>query len=834
MTFRILLLLLATSLITSSPASAGNFIDTRGRASSWPICKNEIGGPRQTIFTPERSVQFRERNGSRSHFETADNILRGGSIDHCGFSNNAHRSQDQAQSMVAADLLSRAKEIALTTQERALKDIQALKACANKPASASECRLYHEKVLPELEREFSLMRVLRAISQAEPGPACNAEAGRLANPASRDAAVSSMFSQGSSACFAASEISHDVPFLSSLFGGSATPKALAALSSSEQALIQKIYRERGGDIFSGGQARTNRNARNGSNGNWSSFKEAAQADYERLLIKYPIFNYLEGQSLRDSDLRGAFDQVEANAQSQVDRIKNAAPTDIGTYDGALAQAISEVPEDMRGDYCHIANQMDDDLGKRRLGKTMLFIGAGLATMGMGLIPATAAGAATEGLMAYSSLNEYSYQSLRCQSGADGSPNCSPDRLRDARDNLYSPTEGALFLAGGVVDAAGAVRYLMKGGNAIDALPTTGLGSTTTEASSVDTAVIAGAAGTRNVETPAEAFSPLTRPSQVKSSAVDQADLAVRRDLSKMGVAVTPITDPNRGTYLADAEKYGWYDPKITPRADGTKAYGALYRVDRLPPVGRASPFAPALSHPEMAEYLRKMRAQGYELVIDSSLKHTGAGAYFYEKNKVIALAPNSTWQTFLHEYQHLEFSNSLLRYNFVEPIVALRQSGKDLQTSLHPAVVAEIGADKVAKIQRLIDRGITPSNAINESLSVGRELEALGWRKFVPGSGAIPSYQYMLRHQITDLEALGPKMTDQQRRLVTQLKLQHHAAGAAIPALGLGAAFGAGAGGMILYSHLSQNYTEIYYDNNGNMIGVKPDGSRVYIKVRSN
>jgi hypothetical protein len=148
--------------------------------------------------------------------------------------------------------------------------------------------------------------------------------------------------------------------------------------------------------------------------------------------------------------------------------------------------------------------------------------------------------------------------------------------------------------------------------------------------------------------------------------------------------------------------------------------------------------------------------------------------------------------------------------------------------------VKSVGADKLRKIQSLLDRGVTEENAINESLSVAAELESMGWRRYVPRSGGGSAYRYMLRHQITDLEALGPAMTDQQKKLVRSNKIKHAISEkmdkkSSLYAAGAIAAGGSASAGIYAYTKIMEEEPEqIFYDSQGRVIMLLKDGTLKY------
>jgi hypothetical protein len=335
------------------------------------------------------------------------------------------------------------------------------------------------------------------------------------------------------------------------------------------------------------------------------------------------------------------------------------------------------------------------------------------------------------------------------------------------------------------------------------------------------------------------FSPIKISNEVDSARVYATHTEIVEKLDKMGVKTVPT---GMEPALKAIERDGSYGSaiKVKPIAytDGSMRpyYGEVLVVDKLPPAAAKSTSAsPAFTHPEMASYLKKMRAMGYDLATDTSQGYVSMRAYFYPGDRIISLAPHSSWADFVHEYQHLEFYETITKGNKLELFKNVRLGkGESLVKYFDPEFVKSVGADKLRKIQSLLDRGVTEENAINESLSVAAELESMGWRRYVPRSGGGSAYRYMLRHQITDLEALGPAMTDQQKKLVRSNKIKHAISEkmdkkSSLYAAGAIAAGGSASAGIYAYTKIMEEEPEqIFYDSQGRVIMLLKDGTLKY------
>jgi hypothetical protein len=266
------------------------------------------------------------------------------------------------------------------------------------------------------------------------------------------------------------------------------------------------------------------------------------------------------------------------------------------------------------------------------------------------------------------------------------------------------------------------------------------------------------------------YTPITNVPAVGTPDVIKATLQNRARIAKLGGTYSNIE--HMPTFLDDMDRRGW--THLMPGTDGMKYGGEMLQVQALP-LAKAGSTAQdaALTHPLMRAALERMWEKGYNLVVDSSLSFTGAEAYFHPGKKIIAVRPDTPWFTFVHEMQHLEFNHEILKPGFLAPMREFSAAGKSIKAALPAEAIARIGEQKLDRIQRLLDKGITPDLALNETLSITEELQTIGWKRFIPGHYGTGAYQYMLRHQITELEKLGPAATLAQRDLIDSAKLRH-------------------------------------------------------------
>jgi len=177
--------------------------------------------------------------------------------------------------------------------------------------------------------------------------------------------------------------------------------------------------------------------------------------------------------------------------------------------------------------------------------------------------------------------------------------------------------------------------------------------------------------------------------------------------------------------------------------------GTFLLVDEITPraIRSASGSTPALQHPLMEAYLAEMKKNKCFLVIDTSLPFSGAGAYFHPGVKVIAISPQTTWATFMHEFNHFEF-DLYVRPHLAEVVKSVRQ-GNGIHSVLlrnnGAANLARMGAPRLKKLEDLVRKEI-PDLGIDETLAVDRGLRQMKWKRYLPAQEK-RLREYALKHQ---------------------------------------------------------------------------------------
>jgi hypothetical protein len=256
--------------------------------------------------------------------------------------------------------------------------------------------------------------------------------------------------------------------------------------------------------------------------------------------------------------------------------------------------------------------------------------------------------------------------------------------------------------------------------------------------------------------------------------LDEADTITRQQLDELGVKYKKL-----GAGLDEEKLRSNFDIKLGRKNPGQAVEDSLmgrtfyYEVtaEGLPAAGQAHVTELAFRHPDLPKFMEELKAKGCRLVVDSSLPaNLKAGAYYWPYNNVIALRPNATWQTFLHEFQHFEFNHFIRqRYGFrtLDEFVAnVPRSIIDVIKRDDPRAFAAI---------ELAKKGL-PELAVNETLSVNAELKALkdaGYSRW--GLRALSTRDYALYHQIKALKKI-PKAnrTLQQQSLLRRALLERY------------------------------------------------------------
>jgi hypothetical protein len=332
------------------------------------------------------------------------------------------------------------------------------------------------------------------------------------------------------------------------------------------------------------------------------------------------------------------------------------------------------------------------------------------------------------------------------------------------------------------------------------------------------------AGVRTMNS-AESFRPIAR-STMNGDDLARSAAEQRAELRQMGVGFR--SDPRTITQVEGDVRYFPDNIRYSPGAQAGSHYGEILRIESLPaPVGRGTPRTTALQHPEMAQEIERLRAMGVDVVVDTSLRGSSTGAYFWQHTNVIALRPNSTWQTFRHEVQHAEFNR------FVAPrLESLRETvaveGRSAREVLSARGNAAYTDREIERLESLI-RNQHATRGIDESLATGRELDEMGWRRYMPlmNGGA---RNYGATHRVDSLMELrdhGVELTQVQRRSLAAgratlvMSTAYDVAGPAAGVVGVPVVVYQASNGAI---QIYRDVTAYYNQRTGDLIVRTPDG----------
>jgi hypothetical protein len=323
----------------------------------------------------------------------------------------------------------------------------------------------------------------------------------------------------------------------------------------------------------------------------------------------------------------------------------------------------------------------------------------------------------------------------------------------------------------------------------------------------------------------DTFRPIAR-STMNGDDLARSAARQREELDQMGVGYRP--DPDVITSVGGDVRYYPDNIRYTPGAQAGHHYGEILRIERLPPsVSGANLRTPALQHPEMAREIERLKEMGVDVVVDTSLRGSSTGAYFWSHTNVIAIRPNSTWQTFRHEVQHAEFDR------FIAPrLSSLREAvtveGRSAREVLSMRGNAAYTDREIRRLESLI-RNQHATRGIDESLATGRELDELGWRRYVPilDRGA---RTYGATHRVDSLRELRDRGIE-----LTQIQRQNLMAGRATLVMSHAYDVGGPAAGVVgvptvLYQS-SDGIIQVYRDvaayfneRTGDILVQTPDG----------
>ena len=183
----------------------------------------------------------------------------------------------------------------------------------------------------------------------------------------------------------------------------------------------------------------------------------------------------------------------------------------------------------------------------------------------------------------------------------------------------------------------------------------------------------------------------------------------------------------------------------------------------------------ALKHKDIDAKIKEVEEMGVKVVVDPSLDGTRTVGYYHPEEKFLAIRADSDWLTFEHEFQHVLFDKYLKGHTFndsqMDSVRLIAKSGQPLK-QMRQQLPAQIRTHWSKKEQNVILRYMKediPELALNERLSVNRQLEMLGWRKYTSLGQNYNSYAAShLFKELWEAGRTGKPLTDRQMSIVHQ------------------------------------------------------------------
>jgi hypothetical protein len=250
--------------------------------------------------------------------------------------------------------------------------------------------------------------------------------------------------------------------------------------------------------------------------------------------------------------------------------------------------------------------------------------------------------------------------------------------------------------------------------------------------------------------------------------VERAQRKAEAELRRLGVTFEPVLNDFRGySWIKSAFQLAqeWKYVRTSSPANDTTLLEI--KAAPVPKRRRVSPKMPAVQHPDFIQTLHYLQKNGYQVLVDPSLKlQNKARACYRSSRKFIALNPRSTWESFVHEVEHIR--NDLEFWNN-GGLERLRELAKDTSPSALEAIAHT--NPKLARAIRLASQGFN-EKSIDETLAYDAQEQLLmeaGY--FSWGSARLNKELSRLHYQIESLEGIsGSERTEQQKDLLSRLR----------------------------------------------------------------
>ena len=186
----------------------------------------------------------------------------------------------------------------------------------------------------------------------------------------------------------------------------------------------------------------------------------------------------------------------------------------------------------------------------------------------------------------------------------------------------------------------------------------------------------------------------------------------------------------------------------------------------------------ALKHKDIDARIKEAEEMGVKVVVDTSLGRVkNVNSYYSPQRRMIAINSDSDWIAFESEFQHALFHKYVVGHNFEVPTHVISKISKSdrslskVRERLPDTITRNWSREEQNVIIRYM-RDDIPNSSLDERLSVNRELELLGWRRYLP-SGLRTNVR-STQNLVNELNAPG-SLTARRRSIRNQAYINHHA-----------------------------------------------------------
>lgn len=194
----------------------------------------------------------------------------------------------------------------------------------------------------------------------------------------------------------------------------------------------------------------------------------------------------------------------------------------------------------------------------------------------------------------------------------------------------------------------------------------------------------------------------------------------------------------------------------------------VQKVYKLKDVPKPNPKATGMTafweNPNFADRFAEMKEMGVDVILDPQKKN---GAFYWPNKKAIYVSPDTPFNILEHEFTHAQFDSYLKPFLGSEAIIDGKfRAGSNLIDLLPSETISKVGKSNLEYLQGLM-KNYDTNLAVNESLAVKKQLQAIGWRPLDPDYYWTKIYGgYYRVSEILMVEKNG-KLSENQKQLLT-------------------------------------------------------------------